>query len=112
VCYTEPDFAYNIFTPEEKLQTGEEVIAFSAIGQPKQFYKFLTDYKMVKTVDFDDHHSYTQTDIDKLCSEDISAFITTEKDSSKLINLNFKDKKVYALKLKTKIDVEKLLNGY
>lgn len=110
VCYSEPDFAYNIFNKEEKLNDNEKAIAFSAIGQPQQFYKFLTNYDVTKTVDFDDHHIYTQADIDKLCAQGVETFITTEKDAAKLLNLNFGVAKVFALKLKTKIDVETLLN--
>lgn len=116
VCYTEPDFAYNIFDKEEILpivnntESKPKVAAFSAIGQPKQFYKFLTSYDVVKTFDFDDHHNYTQKDVDELLKGGAKAFITTEKDAGKLLNLDFKEAKVYALKLKTKIDVEFLLN--
>lgn len=112
VCYSEPDFAYNIFNTEEHLADGEAVMAFSAIGQPQQFYKFLKNYDVKKTVDFDDHHNYTQKDADKLqhASVDLNAknLITTEKDGGKCKNLSFY-LKIYALKLKTKLDVEKLL---
>lgn len=121
VCYTEPDFAYNIFNKEEILpavgqaspdnnEAKPKVVAFSAIGQPQQFYKFLTDYEVVKTVDFDDHHNYTQSDIEELRKSGATTFITTEKDAGKLLGLDFKDMKVFALKLQTKIDVETLLN--
>ena len=112
VCFTEPDFAYNIFTPEDKLQAGEKVLAFSAIGQPQQFYNFLKDYNLVKTVDFDDHHNYTQADINKLqqlcTNSDVQKLVTTEKDGGKCKALSFY-LSLYALKLKTEIDVEKLL---
>lgn len=114
VCYSEPDFVYNILHPEEHLAKGEKVLAFSAIGQPKQFYQFLGDYNVVKTVDFDDHHNYTKTDIEKLqqiCIDlDIKTLVTTEKDAAKLANLGF-FLKVFALKLKTNLDVEALLNA-
>lgn len=111
VCYTEPDFAYNIMQHDEKLSAGEKVLAFCAIGQPKQFYNFLKDYEVEKTVDFDDHHNYAQADLEALSRFGTKTLITTEKDAGKLINLDLKDLKVYALKLQTKIDVEKLLNG-
>lgn len=113
VCYTEPDSVYNIFHPEEMLQAEEKVLAFSAIGQPQQFYNFLKDYNVVKTIDFDDHHNYTQADIEKLqqlaVNSDVKKLITTEKDSAKLINFGFY-LSVFALKLKTNLDVQKLLN--
>ena len=106
ICYIEPDFVYNIFQAEEKLTAGESVLAFSAIGQPQQFYKFLTDFEVIKTVDFDDHHNYTQADVDELLALGIKTLITTEKDAGKLINLDFKDAKVFALKLKNKLDIK------
>lgn len=113
ICYNEPDFVYNILHPEEHLPKGETVLAFSAIGQPKQFYQFLGDYNVVKTVDFDDHHNYTISDVEKLqqiCIDlDIKTLVTTEKDAAKLTNLGF-FLKVFALKLKTNLDVEALLN--
>lgn len=112
VCYTEPDFAYNIFNADEKLQDGEKILAFSAIGQPEQFYKFLNNYDVAKTIDFDDHHHYTQNDIDNLenlaKSLGVTKLITTEKDGAKLANLNF-NLQVYALKLRTNLDIDKLL---
>lgn len=111
VCYTEPDYAYNILQSEEKLKEGEKVLAFSAIGQPQQFYKFLKNYDVVKTVDFDDHHNYMQADIDDLRKLGVQTLITTEKDAGKLINLDLKELKVFALKLQTKLDVETLLSG-
>ncbi|MBP7211445.1 tetraacyldisaccharide 4'-kinase [bacterium] len=113
VCYTEPDFAYNIFAVEKHIESQERVVAFSAIGQPKQFYNFLKPFEVVETVDFDDHHNYTQFDADYLvdCCRENNAeiLITTEKDAGKLKNLDFRDIKVFALKLKTKIDVSKLV---
>lgn len=102
VCKTEPDFAYNIKT-NKKLETGEQVTAICAIGQPKQFYDFLADYDVVKTVDFDDHHKYLKEDVEKIKGK----IITTEKDAVKLKEFNFDN--IYALKLKTVIDVERLL---
>lgn len=114
VCYSEPDEVYNLFNPDEKLSKEEKVVAFSAIGQPQSFYKFLKDYNVIKTVDYDDHHNYEQKDINYLidvCAQNYTKnLITTEKDSGKLLGLKFKDLKVFALKLKTKFDVEKLLN--
>ena len=86
------------------MSKGEEITALSAIGQPEQFYKFLEkDYIIKDKITFDDHHQYTIEDIDKI--EGI--IITTEKDAVKLAK--FDRNNIYALKLKTVIDVEKLL---
>ena len=102
VCYTEPDYVYNIKTGQ-RLMEGMDATAICAIGQPQQFYDFLNDFNITNTITFDDHHQYIPTDI-----IDISGnIITTEKDAVKLER--FERDNIYALKLKTKIDVEELL---
>ena len=80
----------------------KEVAALSAIGQPEQFYKFLKDYDVLKTITFDDHHQYAADDISSIEGN----IITTEKDAVKLALLQRPD--IYALKLKTVLDIEKL----
>lgn len=105
VCYTEPDYVYNIKTGQ-RLMEGLEVTAMSAIGQPQQFYDFLKDYKVIKTVTFDDHHQYAPIDIVGISG----SIITTEKDAVKLAR--FDRDNVYALKLKTVLKVEDLLKNY
>ena len=102
VCYNEPDYVYNIKNGQ-RLMDGMDVTAMCAIGQPQQFYDFLTNFNVVNTVTFDDHHQYVPTDI-----IDISGnIITTEKDAVKLEK--FDRSNIYALRLKTHIDVEELL---
>jgi tetraacyldisaccharide 4'-kinase len=102
VCRTEPDYVYSIKTGQ-RLMEGLAVTAMCAIGQPQQFYDFLSEYQVVNTVTFDDHHQYVPTDI-----VDISgSIITTEKDAVKLAR--FDQDNIYALRLKTVVDVENLL---
>lgn len=104
VCKVEPDYAYNIISGEH-LQNGAKIIALSAIGQPEQFYKFLEkDYKIKEKITFDDHHQYTKDDIANIDG----TIVTTEKDAVKLALLNKNN--IYALKLKTVLDVEGLIN--
>lgn len=104
VCKTEPDYIYNIISGEH-LEKGAEITAMSAIGQPEQFYKFLeNDYKIKNKVTFDDHHRYTASDIENI--EGI--IVTTEKDAVKLAEFNKSG--IYALKLKTSLPIEELLN--
>lgn len=104
VCKIEPDYAYNIISGEH-LQNGAEIIALSAIGQPEQFYKFLEkDYNIKEKITFDDHHQYTENDIANIAG----TIVTTEKDAVKLALLNKNN--IYALKLKTVLDVESLVN--
>lgn len=103
LCKTEPDYVYNIMTGEH-LEKGAEITALSAIGQPEQFYKFLeNDYKITSKITFDDHHKYVLNDIQN--TEGV--IVTTEKDAVKLAQ--FGNTNIYALKLKTSVDVQKLL---
>ena len=99
----EPDYVYNIISGEH-LENGCEITALSAIGQPEQFYQFLeNDYKIKDKISFDDHHQYTHKDIEKFEGN----VITTEKDAVKLALLGKGN--IYALKLKTSFDVEKIV---
>lgn len=102
ICYTEPDYVYNIKTGQ-RLMEGLTVTAMCAIGQPQQFYDFLKEYNVVNKITFDDHHQYTPIDIVGIPD----SIITTEKDAVKLAR--FDRDNIYALKLKTAIDVEALL---
>ena len=104
VCKTEPDYVYNIISGEH-LEKGAEATALSAIGQPEQFYNFLADDFVIKDkITFDDHHKYIPNDIENIEGN----IITTEKDAVKLALLNKPN--IYALKLKTVINIEELLN--
>ena len=103
VCKTEPDYVYNIISGEH-LEKNTEITALSAIGQPDQFYAFLeNDYKIKDKITFDDHHSYILDDI-----KDINeTIVTTEKDAVKLAQFNKPN--IYALKLKTVLPAENIL---
>jgi len=99
----EPDYVYNIISGEH-LEKGCEITAISAIGQPEQFYQFLeNDYKIKNKITFDDHHQYILSDIENIDGN----IITTEKDAVKLALLGRNN--IYALKLKTVFDVEKVV---
>ncbi len=102
VAKVEPDYAYNIVSGEH-LEEGAKATALCAIGQPEQFYQFLNDYEITEKITFDDHHQYMLKDIDGIEGN----IITTEKDAVKLALFNKTN--IYALKLKTVIDVEGLL---
>ena len=103
VCYTEPDCIYNIKTGEH-LPLGAEITAICAIGQPEQFFKFLKDYKIKKTITFDDHHLYKEEELPQ------GIIITTEKDAVKMKDFNRSD--IYALKLKTTLDIQDIINNF
>ncbi len=103
VCRTEPDYVYNI-SNGEILPGGEKAVAMCAIGQPEQFFKFLDKYEITDKIVFDDHHQYKKSDV----AEISGPVITTEKDAVKLAALGLDN--IYALKLKTNLDVDFLLN--
>ena len=104
VCNYKPDYIYNI-SSGEKLASGEAVNVLCAIGQPDQFLRFLGDkYEIVKKIFYDDHHIYKKSEINKIKG----TIITTEKDAVKLSEFNRKN--IYALKLKTEVDIDALVS--
>ncbi len=103
VCRIEPDIIYNIKSGE-LLNKSESVTALCAIGQPEQFLKFLDDYNVENIVIYEDHYSYTYSDIANIKGK----IVTTEKDAVKIKRFGFNN--VYALKLKTEFDIRGLLS--
>lgn len=97
VCKIEPDIIYNIKT-KEPLDVTKPATAICAIGQPKQFLKFLTDVNITNISSYNDHYVYTQEDIASIKGN----IVTTEKDAVKIQRFGFNN--VYALKLKTSFD--------
>lgn len=103
VCKIEPDYVYNIMSGEH-LEKGEDVTALCAIGQPEQFYNFLSDYKVQEKISFADHHLYEVSDVENISGN----IVTTEKDAVKLAKLNLTN--IYALKLKASLNIEEILS--
>ena len=102
LCKIEPDIIYNIKTGKN-LPENSKITAVCAIGQPEQFYNFLKRYEIRNTVTFDDHHSYVKEDLNNI----EGYIVTTEKDAVKMKDFNFDN--IFALKLKTELDVEDLI---
>ena len=102
VCKTEPDFISNI-KMSEKLPQDAEITAMCAIGQPEQFFAFLKNYNLKTKIALDDHHQYVEDDIKNISGN----IVVTEKDAVKLQAFDYDN--IYALKLKTVIDVKELL---
>lgn len=98
LCRVEPDIIYNIKT-NKLLDKSKQVTAVCAIGQPEQFLKFLSDCDVSNIVIFEDHYSYTYEDIAQIKGN----IVTTEKDAVKIQRFGFDN--VYALKLKTSLDI-------
>ncbi len=80
--------------PIEYIQ-GKKVFAISSIGNPASFRNTLQLLKLevVGIYEYIDHYSYTQSDVDTICSlaaaKSASFIITTTKDAVKLKNYNF-----------------------
>ena len=74
---------------EEEVSHGAKVVAMSGIGDNEAFNRGLSQrYKVVASIDLDDHHSYRMSDLknmSKMLEEHPGAVImTTEKDAVKL----------------------------
>ncbi|MBR5598864.1 MAG: tetraacyldisaccharide 4'-kinase [Alphaproteobacteria bacterium] len=81
----------------------KNVLAFAGIGHPQKFYETLQKlgYNLIKTKDFEDHHTYTTdelNDLKKYAEENNAYLITTEKDYVKIPKEYHKD--IYCLKIK------------
>lgn len=118
LCKIIPEVVYNIVN-KSILEKNSKIIAFSAIGQPKEFYAFLQkDYKLSAVIDFEDHYSYEESDIERLVKiarrEKIANLVTTEKDAVKIaaaVDVKNLPIGIYALKLRAVLDLEDILNG-
>ena len=71
------------------VEHGAKVIALSGIGDNETFYKGLAQrYKVVDTIELDDHHSYRMSDLKHMMrlleQHPGSVIMTTEKDAVKL----------------------------
>ncbi|MBO6826219.1 MAG: tetraacyldisaccharide 4'-kinase [Sneathiella sp.] len=68
---------------------GEKVVAFAGIGRPQKFFKSLLNVgiDVIETVEFPDHHKFSQDDIMKLvelAAANDAALVTTRKDYVRL----------------------------
>lgn len=107
---------YDIRTGEIIDNKIQNIMAFSAIGQPEPFYQYLkTRYNLLTTKEFNDHHRYSSNDMDKIVqiakTFDAQALITTEKDCVKLTGIidNY-DINFYALKIDLDLNLNELLD--
>lgn len=103
-CNFVKDYFYNIKNSLQVIPSNQNAGAFCAIGQPEQFYKYLNnDFNIIFTKTFEDHHLYTQKDIDNLIKNakknNANALITTQKDEVKITSF-IKDISFISLKLK------------
>ena len=101
---------YNIQTQE--ILEDDDVIAFSGIGQPTQFYSSLAEkFNLKGVMSFNDHFEYNQKVIDEINSKMVECnakvIITTEKDMVKIKKFDNIDK-IFAVRLKANLNVEEL----
>ena len=104
ICDAAPCEVYNIKTGVN-LADSVSVTAMCAIGQPEQFFNFLNPrFNVTQKIVFDDHHSYSLSDISNINMP----IVTTEKDAVKLKKFGLDN--IFALKLRLNINCKELLN--
>jgi len=88
---------------------GKKALIFSGIGNPLAFEDTVRSLGIdaAETLRFDDHHAYTQADIDAVIRRagdmGAEAIITTEKDAVKISRLKISRPGVFSLRIKLKI---------
>ncbi len=115
VCFLEiADWYKSIPDSEVPLDSisGQRIIAFSAIGNPKSFEQSIASRgaEIVDAIRFQDHHEYTMAEmqdiLDSALQKNVCALVTTEKDAVKIPPEFIHSKRglpVYILKMELKI---------
>jgi tetraacyldisaccharide 4'-kinase len=70
---------------------GKKVLAFAGLGDNRSFFDMLVTMgiNVVYEISYPDHYSYKKEDIESFISvSDVDAFVTTEKDAVKIVNLD------------------------
>jgi len=109
----EPVSFSNTHNPDEVLSLsffrGRHAAVFSGIGNPQGFEDCLCSLgiNIGMPIRFDDHHDYTQAELDGIVGEarknKLEAVITTQKDAVKIARLENAGLPVFALDIKLKI---------
>lgn len=70
-------------------EIGASIAAFSGIGNPSAFYRTLkqSGVDLRDTIDFPDHHPFTEKDVKRIFQGNDYHWITTEKDLVRLMEL-------------------------
>ena len=97
----------------DEFNKNDKYLIFSGIGNHKTFISMIKNYglNILKDVEFPDHYTYTNNDIDKIINEakDLNCkIITTEKDYLRLEDNKFDQIKFIKSELKI-IDEDKLI---
>ena len=93
----------------------KRVLAFTGIAHPENFFSSMIKYgfKLIKKIEFSDHHMYKRKDFQKIISIASKLklqTITTEKDHVKVPN-EFKEK-ILAIPMKIKFNEKKFYDIY
>ncbi|HWP56343.1 MAG TPA: tetraacyldisaccharide 4'-kinase [Candidatus Acidoferrales bacterium] len=87
---------------------GAKVIAVCGVARPEAFYRMLTEWEaeIVDVVEFDDHHSYSGRDWQRVnrASQKANLVVTTEKDIVKLLRFPFAKGRLAALRLEMAVE--------
>ncbi len=78
---------YGKVEPIKPTIKNKKIIAFAGIGRPQKFYDSLVEcgFELIKTIDFADHHKYSQSDLAKIINISNGQDIwTTAKDYIKI----------------------------
>ena len=93
--------------------SGAKVLAVSAIANPEPFYRMLQDWEVeiVDTLEFRDHHSYTNEDWHEISRRGhrVEKIMTTEKDLVKLVRYPFAAESLFALRVEMVVENEAAL---
>ena len=80
----------------------------SAIANSAPFYRMIHDWggKIVDTLEFPDHHSYSAKDWQRInrAARSADLIVTTEKDIFKLVRFPFAREKLLALRVEMIVD--------
>ena len=96
----------------QRKDTADDCFVFCGIGNPDSFYQdlHLAGINTIDMLAFDDHHSYSQRDIEKIEQRALSlhakVLVTTVKDAVKLTGLKF-TLPCYVVEVEMMIDDEK-----
>lgn len=99
------------------IQKGNNVIMLTAIADNRSFKNQLSkDYKVVKEFVFEDHHRFTNKDLDGIeafmqqLNSTVSTIVTTEKDMVRLLTMTdhsiFESFSIFYIPIKFEIDKE------
>jgi tetraacyldisaccharide 4'-kinase len=106
-----PAYLYNIkmdLIAHYNFLKGSNVLAFAGLGDNRSFFNLLKTMgvHVLHEISYPDHYAYKRKDMEKLLSvKDVDAFVTTEKDAVKIIDMDIPENLFY-LAIETVIERE------